>query len=81
MIAIPDPGDPGPTTQGVTIDIRVDLTRERSYAQHVQRVLAVVGELKAVHAGGEDMQLRNPRGDLRRQPEEKHQQRRHSQLA
>jgi hypothetical protein len=48
------------TIQHIAIRIRVDVARERSESQHLQRVLAIVGERETVHAGGKDVEWRNP---------------------
>ena len=48
------------TIQRIAKRICVDVARQRSHSQRLQRVLAVVGERETVHAGGKDVQWRNP---------------------
>ncbi len=48
------------TIQRIAIRIRVDVVRKRRDPQHLERVLAVVGEGETVHTGGKDVLWRNP---------------------
>ena len=77
----PDPGNAAGSAQGIPVGIRVDLARQRSNAQHSQRVLAVIGKHEAVDARDQEMQWRNPGGNLRREPEEDDDETRECELA
>ena len=48
------------TIQRIAIRIRVDVARQWSDSQHLQRVLAVIGNGETVHTGGKDVPRRDP---------------------